>query len=263
MTARDGQAFPDTLVGTDSHTTMVNGLGVLGWGVGGIEAEAAMLGQPVSMLLPQVVGFRLEGELPEGVDRHRPRAHRHRDAARARRGGQVRGVLRARPGQPAAGRPRHDRQHVAGVRLHLRDLPGGRRDAALPGVHAAARPSRSSWWRPTRRSRASSTTRAPRTPPTPTRSSSTCRRSSPAWRAPSARRTGWRSRTRPRDFLAELADQAEGKNGDHGGNGSRRDLPGQRPAVLDGGPRTTGRRRARAPARRRWPWRRSPRPAPA
>jgi len=67
VTARDGQAFPDTLVGTDSHTTMVNGLGVLGWGVGGIEAEAAMLGQPVSMLLPQVTGFRLEGELPEGA----------------------------------------------------------------------------------------------------------------------------------------------------------------------------------------------------
>jgi aconitate hydratase len=64
--SRDGRLFPDTLVGTDSHTTMVNGLGVLGWGVGGIEAEAAMLGQPVSMLLPQVVGFRLVGELPEG-----------------------------------------------------------------------------------------------------------------------------------------------------------------------------------------------------
>jgi aconitate hydratase len=60
------QAYPDTLVGTDSHTTMVNGLGVLGWGVGGIEAEAAMLGQPVSMLLPQVVGFKLDGELPQG-----------------------------------------------------------------------------------------------------------------------------------------------------------------------------------------------------
>src|SRR3954453_2958080 len=64
---KDGQAFPDTLVGTDSHTTMINGLGVLGWGVGGIEAEAAMLGQPISMLLPQVVGFRLTGELPEGA----------------------------------------------------------------------------------------------------------------------------------------------------------------------------------------------------
>ncbi len=60
------QAYPDTLVGTDSHTTMVNGLGVLGWGVGGIEAEAAMLGQPVSMLIPRVVGFKLTGELPEG-----------------------------------------------------------------------------------------------------------------------------------------------------------------------------------------------------
>ncbi len=64
---RDGVAYPDTLVGTDSHTTMVNGLGVLGWGVGGIEAEAAMLGQPVSMLIPKVVGFKLVGELPEGA----------------------------------------------------------------------------------------------------------------------------------------------------------------------------------------------------
>jgi aconitate hydratase A / 2-methylisocitrate dehydratase len=60
------RAYPDTLVGTDSHTTMINGLGVLGWGVGGIEAEAAMLGQPISMLLPQVIGFKLTGELPEG-----------------------------------------------------------------------------------------------------------------------------------------------------------------------------------------------------
>ena len=65
--ARDGRAFPDTLVGTDSHTTMINGLGVLGWGVGGIEAEAAMLGEAISMLVPQVVGFRLHGQLPEGA----------------------------------------------------------------------------------------------------------------------------------------------------------------------------------------------------
>ncbi len=62
-----GMAYPDTLVGTDSHTTMINGLGVLGWGVGGIEAEAAMLGQPVSMLIPQVIGFRLIGKLSEGA----------------------------------------------------------------------------------------------------------------------------------------------------------------------------------------------------
>lgn len=65
--ARNGQAYPDTVVGTDSHTTMVNGLGVLGWGVGGIEAEAAMLGQSVSMLIPRVVGFKLTGELPAGA----------------------------------------------------------------------------------------------------------------------------------------------------------------------------------------------------
>ncbi|MGH3721451.1 MAG: aconitate hydratase AcnA [Pseudonocardiaceae bacterium] len=64
---RNGQAYPDTVVGTDSHTTMVNGLGVLGWGVGGIEAEAAMLGQPVSMLIPQVVGCKLTGSIPQGA----------------------------------------------------------------------------------------------------------------------------------------------------------------------------------------------------
>ena len=67
VTLRDGVALPDTLVGTDSHTTMINGLGVLGWGVGGIEAEAAMLGQPLYMLTPQVIGFKLYGKLREGV----------------------------------------------------------------------------------------------------------------------------------------------------------------------------------------------------
>src|SRR5437660_12873924 len=61
------EAYPDSLVGTDSHTTMVNALGVFGWGVGGIEAEAAMLGQPSSMLIPEVVGFKLKGRLPEGA----------------------------------------------------------------------------------------------------------------------------------------------------------------------------------------------------
>jgi aconitate hydratase len=64
---KDGVAYPDTLVGTDSHTTMINGLGVLGWGVGGIEAEAAMLGQPIFMLMPEVIGFKLTGSLPEGA----------------------------------------------------------------------------------------------------------------------------------------------------------------------------------------------------
>ncbi|NET48127.1 MAG: aconitate hydratase, partial [Merismopedia sp. SIO2A8] len=67
VTSRDGVAFPDSLVGTDSHTTMINGLGVLGWGVGGIEAEAAMLGEPVGLLAPDVVGFELTGRLEPGV----------------------------------------------------------------------------------------------------------------------------------------------------------------------------------------------------
>ncbi|GIT03048.1 MAG: hypothetical protein CM1200mP28_03070 [Deltaproteobacteria bacterium] len=64
---RNGVCFPDTLVGTDSHTTMINGLGVMGWGVGGIEAESVMLGQPIYMLVPEVIGFRLHGQLSEGT----------------------------------------------------------------------------------------------------------------------------------------------------------------------------------------------------
>ena len=64
---RDGVVFPDTVVGTDSHTPMINGIGVLGWGVGGIEAEAALLGQPLYMLIPQVIGMKLTGALREGV----------------------------------------------------------------------------------------------------------------------------------------------------------------------------------------------------
>jgi aconitate hydratase len=83
-------AYPDTLVGTDSHTTMVNGLAVLGWGVGGIEAEAAMLGQPVSMLIPEVIGFKLNGADERRHDGDRPRPHRHADAAQKRRRQQIR-----------------------------------------------------------------------------------------------------------------------------------------------------------------------------
>ena len=67
VVVKDGVAMPDTLVGTDSHTTMINGLGVLGWGVGGIEAEAVTLGQPYYMLVPEVIGFKLTGALQEGV----------------------------------------------------------------------------------------------------------------------------------------------------------------------------------------------------
>ena len=133
--ARGGQAYPDTVVGTDSHTTMVNGLGVLGWGVGGIEAEAAMLGQPVSMLIPRVVGFKLTGELPAGATAT--------DLVLTitemlRKHGVVgkfvefygEGVER-RP----AREPRDHRQHVAGVRLDGRHLPDRRGDDRLPAAH--------------------------------------------------------------------------------------------------------------------------------
>ena len=114
---------------------MINGLGVLGWGVGGIEAEAAMLGQPISMLLPQVVGFRLDGELPEGAtatDLVLTVTEMLRE-----RGVVCKFVEFFGPGLHDARprRPGDDRQHVAGVRLDLRDLPGRPRDASLPRVH--------------------------------------------------------------------------------------------------------------------------------
>ena len=160
-TTRDGapSAYPDTLVGTDSHTTMVNGLGVLGWGVGGIEAEAAMLGQPMSMLIPQVVGFKLNGALPEGAtatDLVLTVTEMLREHGVVGKFVEFYGAGLA---APAARRPRDDRQHVARVRLDLRDLPDRRRDAALPGVLGPAARSRSSWSRPTPRSRGCGTTR--------------------------------------------------------------------------------------------------------
>ena len=137
--AEDGTAFPDTLVGTDSHTPMVNGLGVLGWGVGGIEAEAAMLGQPLSMLIPQ--GDRGPAVRPaaRGRHRHRPSADHRRTAPLGRGGRHVRGVLRPRRRRRAGSQPGHDRQHEPGIRLHQRDLPHRRGDSGLP---AADRPRR-------------------------------------------------------------------------------------------------------------------------
>jgi hypothetical protein len=123
-----GSAYPDTLVGTDSHTTMVNGLGVLGWGVGGDARPADVDADPPGRRVPP------PRRAARGVDRHRPRPDRHADAAPARRGGEVRRVLRARAGEPSPGRPGDDREHVARVRVDLRDLPDRLRDAALPGV---------------------------------------------------------------------------------------------------------------------------------
>ncbi len=138
-------AFPDTLVGTDSHTTMVNGLGVLGWGVGGIEAEAVMLGQPLYMVTPQVVGMKLHGQLREGVTAT--------DLVLT-----VTQVLRKKGvvekfveffGPGLAEMPLADRATIAnmapGVRRHLRLLPGGRRDAALPAHHRPHARPRSTW----------------------------------------------------------------------------------------------------------------------
>ena len=130
----------------------------------GIEAEAAMLGQPMSMLLPQVVGFRLHGALREGATAT-DLVLTVTEMLRAKGVvGRFVEFFGAGPRRAAARRPRDDRQHVAGVRLDLRDLPDRRRDAALPALHRPRRRSRSSWSRPTPASRASGTTSTPRTP---------------------------------------------------------------------------------------------------
>ncbi len=142
-------AYPDTLYGTDSHTTMVNGIGILGWGVGGIEAEAAMLGQPIAMLIPDVIGFRLTGKLPEGATATDLVLTVTQMLRKQGRGRQIRRVLRPGAGSPRPAGPRHHRQHGAGIRRHLRLLPG-RQDRA--GLSAPVRPrhcTASRWWRPT------------------------------------------------------------------------------------------------------------------
>ena len=138
-TATAPVAYPDTLVGTDSHTTMINGLGVLGWGVGGIEAEAAMLGQPVSMLVPQVVGFKLTGKLREGAtatDLVLTVTEMLRKLGVVGKFVEFYG-----PGvcRTAAGRPRHHRQHGSRVRRHLRHLSRRRGNAALPALTGRSR----------------------------------------------------------------------------------------------------------------------------
>ena len=178
---------------------MINGLGVLGWGVGGIEAEAAMLGQPISMLIPQVVGFRLTGELPEGAtatDLVLTVTQMLRERGVVGKFVEFYGEGLA---QPAARRPRDDREHVARDRRDLRDLPGRRGDAPLPRVHRPAEGARRRSSRRTARSRGSSTTRARRRPPTRTRSSST----SATW----SRRSPGPKRPQDRVALSDAADR--------------------------------------------------------
>ncbi len=128
--------FPDTLVGTDSHTTMINGLGVLGWGVGGIEAEAAMLGQPYYMLAPDVVGFKLKGKLREGVTATDLVLTVTQMLRKKGVVGQIRRILRRRPLANGPPRPRHRREHVSRIRRDDGILPRGRRDAPLPSQTA-------------------------------------------------------------------------------------------------------------------------------
>ena len=132
-------AYPDTLVGTDSHTTMVNGAAVLGWGVGGIEAEAAMLGQPISMLIPEVVGFELTGKMMEGTT-GTDLVLKVVEMLRAKGVvGKFVEFYGAGLDTSAAGRPRDHRQHGTGIRRDLRLLPDRRRNPALPAQHRPRR----------------------------------------------------------------------------------------------------------------------------
>ena len=204
----DGRAFPDTLVGTDSHTTMVNGLGVLGWGVGGIEAEAAMLGQPLTMLVPPVVGLRLTGELPEGTtatDLVLTIAQLLRQHGVVGKFVEVHGPG-SRPAPPRE--PGHHRQHGPRVRRHLCDLPDRRRHPRLSPLHRARRGPRGAGRGlrqgtgpvPPGRGRRAGLLRE--------RSSSTSPRSSRAWPARRGPRTGCRSSATKAGFRRALATGA-------------------------------------------------------
>ncbi len=164
----NGLAYPDTLVGTDSHTTMINGLGVLGWGVGGIEAEAAMLGQPMSMLIPQVLGFKLTGELQEGATA----TDLVLTVTEMLRERGVVGKFVEFYGAGLAGLPLADRATIGNMSPEFGStcaiFPIDAETLRYLRVLRAAGRSRSSWWRPTPRSRGCGTTRTPRSRPSPT-----------------------------------------------------------------------------------------------
>ena len=132
LLSKDGAYYPDTLVGTDSHTGMIAGLGTVGWGVGGIEAQAAVLGQPVYMLTPDVVGVHVTGELPAGVTSTDLVLHVTEMLRKAKVVGkfvEFFGEALAEADRPG---PRDALQHGARVRRDGRILPGGRADARLP-----------------------------------------------------------------------------------------------------------------------------------
>ena len=208
-------AFPDTLVGTDSHTTMVNGLAVLGWGVGGIEAEAAMLGQPISMLIPEVVGFRLTGELMDGVTAT--------DLVLTvtqmlRRAGVV-GKFVEFFGVGLANLPLEDRATIANMAPEYGAtcgfFPDRRGDARLSRRRPRARTSASRWSRPMPRRKACT---APARRPTrcsPTCSISISEMSSRRSPGRSGRRTACRSPA-PRVAFAEALDKEYGKASEAG-----------------------------------------------
>ena len=197
--AEDGEttAYPDTCVGTDSHTTMINGLGVLGWGVGGIEAEAAMLGQPVSMLLPEVIGFRLTGKLKEGVTATDLVLTVTQMLRKKGVVGKFVEFYGSGLSASDAGRPRHDRQHGAGIWRDLRLLPRRCRDHPLPqhvGPHR----------KPHRAGRGLcqgaghvAHQRLGRSRSSPTRSNSTSATSCPPWPDRSARKAACRWKALP------------------------------------------------------------------
>ena len=242
------QAFPDTLVGTDSHTTMINGLGVLGWGVGGIEAEAAMLGE--ADLDARPAGRRLPAHRPaaRGRDRDRPRAHRDADPAREPASSGSSSSSSA-AGSPACRSPtaRRSANMAPGVRRDVRLLPGRRRDAALPAPDRPRARSASSSSRRTARSRASSTTRDARADLLDRSSSSTSATSSRASPARAGRRTACRSATR--SSRSSQRSRPSASTTATGTTSSRGDFPAsdptasQRPARRGGAPER-GRRRA-------------------
>ena len=174
--SKDGVYYPDTLVGTDSHTTMINGIGVVGWGVGGIEAEAGMLGQPVYFLTPDVVGVHLKGKLHKACTATDLVLTVTEMLRKAQGGRQVRRVLRRGHRVARRDRPRHHRQHGARIRRDHGLLPGRRQDAGILQAAPDAPRRRSMPSLPTSRRRACSASRKRAT-------STTARRWNSTWRS--------------------------------------------------------------------------------